>query len=167
MAHRLPSATESRVLLALYHKGPLRRVQLVNLEAIPVGTGPNQHVLLSLVEKTLIACRHGPQGPYELTQAGYNLTEVCVKHDLMVETGYRSDALSREVARGSEVRRDFLEGEFKEVRREPNVAKAEPPAGPLLRVPRPVTPPPPPPVKPKPARVAVPPPRIYSSVPRR
>lgn len=188
MPQRLPSPAESRVLLALYHKGPLRRVQLVNFEAVPVSSG-TVSVLLSLVGKMLIVCRDGPHGVYDLTQAGLDLTEVCVKHDLMVETGYRSDRLSRQIVRPREVHREFVEGDFHEVRREPDVARpvhdsvapepqarTEPPSPEPAPLPTPTSPAPAPitpapitsPVAPKPAakpaRIIVPPPRIYSSV---
>lgn len=180
MPHRLPGAAESRVLLALYHKGPLTRMQLVNLEAMSIGAA---HALLALVEKTLVIGRHGPQGPYDLTPAGHDLTQLCLKYDLMVETNYRSDSASRQVNRHSEVLRDFLEGDFHEIRptSKPAAPKASPPQSPaqvtlggVLQT-DPGSPPAPyteapvhnaspaPPVKPVAKRIVVPPPRIYSS----
>jgi hypothetical protein len=175
---RLPNAPESRVLLALYYKGPLNKTQLSNLEAISLQATSALH---ALVEKTLITLANGKV--YQLTAAGHDLCEVCVKYDLMVETHYRSsDILSREIARQSRAS-EVIEGEFTEIHkataavsspavatealaREPPPPPAAPPA------------PPPPPVKPvshatpkpimrQPLRPVILPPRIYSSLRRK
>lgn len=119
MPHRLPNASESRVLLALYHKGPLNRNQLANLEAISMG---NAGPIPGLVEKTLVAMTDGKT--YRLTEAGHELCEVCLKYDLMIETNYVPQPLTRQVARRSEVHRGILEVDFHEVRAELGTARA-------------------------------------------
>lgn len=188
MPQRLPNAPESRVLLALYHKGPLTKTQLVNLEAMSVSSVGAVH---GLVEKTLVGTTD--YKTYQLTAAGHDLCEVCLKYDLLIETHYRSDTLSREVARRSgapeDLLRDFLEADFSEVRRElritaetaldlaapgnspPQAALIEPPGEappPAAPVSAPITSP----IAAKPAakpvaRITLPPPRIYSSAPRK
>jgi hypothetical protein len=189
---RLPNAPESRVLLALYHKGPLTKTALINLEAVSMSSHGH---LLSLVEKTLVMTPD--DRTYQLTKAGYDLCELCLRYDLMIETNYRSDPLTRQVARRSEVLQDFLEGDFRVIHHQegnsvavtaPQGAPESPAAPPLPpssspspRAAAPVVPPPPipvtaapvvtPPVTPKPtARAARAPmiiPRVYSSVPRK
>jgi hypothetical protein len=185
---RLPNAPESRVLLALYHKGPLTRTQLVNLEAIPLAA---YSTLNALLEKTLIALPE--ERTYQLTAAGHDLCEVCLKYDLMIETHYRSDTSFRELARRirqNEVLEDFLEGDFREVNRAsraPAAAPDDPPEAPpteslskappipalpsvTLAAPAPATTPPiapKPPLKPAAHAIPLPPPRIYSSVRRK
>lgn len=120
MPHRLPNASESRVLLALYHKGPLNRNQLANLEAISMGG--NAGPIPGLVEKTLVAMTDGKT--YRLTEAGHELCEVCLKYNLMIETNYVPQPLTRQIARSSEVHRGILEVDFDEVRQELGLARA-------------------------------------------
>lgn len=184
MSQRLPGAPEQRVLLALYHKGPLTRTQLGNLEAMSMSSGS---ILHSLLDKALIFAKEGTSQPaYDLTDAGHDLCEVCVRHDLMVETNYAPNVLTQQVARRTRV----LEGEFREVcdhaaevaavaPRAPPAAALEPEPVPVQKTPAPETAPSPPVAQPtvvpaklptvaKTARIPIPPPRIYSApVPRK
>lgn len=80
---RLPTDAEQRLLLVLYAKGPLSMVQLGNLLAMSPGQHVTRHAQ-SLAEKGLMTDFALDRGqPLRLTQAGRDLVEVCVRHDLI------------------------------------------------------------------------------------